>query len=233
MQINDYFRWQSGKTLVSVISFSFVHYLYSLLSFLYCYFCVKDSAGEMDSIDVLMLHRPKNPDWVDDLVSELVNLNVVALRALKDSNIFRSKSIRAPFVDAPFEYYMHAAYACFLIKKFKPKVIVIDANGATYTPFLRRAVNSIGGYWFIYRIVFQQVIIESFACVILITPLCMGRVRLMRWRLCPFILAVLDILSLALWILVKKTQFQSIFWRMIDFACYWGQDLRSRATAVF
>lgn len=144
MTLNAYFRWQANKRWVATIKYSVLRYIYSMIAFVMCSFFSKEKP--LEKADVLVLHRSQGFKKIPGLDQRLKDYKVVDTHVEKVKGMLSVDKLNAPKFNVPFEFFVYAAYASYLVCKYRPRVVIVTANGAIYTPFLRKAINAADGF---------------------------------------------------------------------------------------
>jgi len=97
------------------------------------------------TLDVLILHRSLSSSSFTTLLKELNPLNVQEIYSPKRNIILKKKLFKKTHYKVPLSLYLYATYAKYIVDRYKPKIIITDANGSLYSPFLRLEMNAIGG----------------------------------------------------------------------------------------
>lgn len=141
--LTHYLRWQKGyskaRWLLNTISGVWMSFLSWIM--------LKKSTGlEKDECDVLVLYRREDSHKDNRLVEQLSKMyNVKTDFQVKRPQVIKRRLLaKVPWL-VPASLYLHASYACFLVHKYRPKIIITAANGSVFSPFLRAAMNESGG----------------------------------------------------------------------------------------
>ena len=102
-----------------------------------------------EKIDILFLHITESiMNRTKNLSRELEKEGFLIKHEVKKKypkEIIENHLLYKPSYRVPFGYRFIASYASFLVKKYKPKIILTFANCDLFSIFLRKEINKIGG----------------------------------------------------------------------------------------
>ncbi len=143
MKLRKYLFWQANKAPYKNWANWLANCVYGAAAFLLARPRLVSDIDE--SVDVLILHRSSSSKRFPALISALGDLSVIEMDIPKKKRILQKKLLSRSSCLEGLAYYLYSAYAHYIVTRYRPKLIAIDANGSSFTPFLRRAINSIGG----------------------------------------------------------------------------------------
>lgn len=143
--LTNYLYWQAVSNSSGAIHPKFSHrFVKPIRLFLYglvAKFFATTSHSDI-KCDVLLLHRSEKSSNLgirDHLVRELHHqgLNVIEAHTESNKDILKHRLFCPPPVKTPFKFLFYASYAYYIIKQYKPKVIMTDSNGSVLSLFLK------------------------------------------------------------------------------------------------
>lgn len=141
--LTHHLRWQKGyskaRWILNTTSGLWMSFLSWIVLKIY-------PETEVEACDILVLSRREN-SHKDNLLVELLSkrYDVKTDFQVKRPQVIKRRLVaRVPWL-VPASLYLHASYACFLVYKYRPKIIITAANGSVFSPFLRLAMNDSGG----------------------------------------------------------------------------------------
>jgi hypothetical protein len=147
-----YMRWQGTPDKEqSLIKIFFSQSITALREWLYSVraFFRKKINVSATPCDVLLLHYSETSQargYRNTLVAKLesTGLRVIETAIHKPRRVLASRELFSPNWNFIHRYYFHAAYARWIIERYRPRIILTDKNGSVLAPFLKDFIQPYG-----------------------------------------------------------------------------------------